>query len=95
MEQNILRPKWTISIVGGIGLLQMVSEPDIERCTRPRGMNCEVLYQLERGTKSSGCENFSVTTQILRSTIFCNDPDPPLVDIVIFVLSLLCFPSRL
>ena len=25
-------PKWTISASGGLGLLQMVSEPDIRRC---------------------------------------------------------------
>ena len=49
-------PKRTISTSGGLGLLQMVSEPDTEWCASedvglPRGVDCEIPHQLERGTK--------------------------------------------
>ena len=51
-------PKRTISTSGGLGLLQMVSKPDIGRCAsedaRPRrGVNCEIPHRLERGTSAS------------------------------------------
>ena len=47
-------PKRTISISGGgLGRLQMVSEPNARRCASkdarpPRGVDCEIPHQLER-----------------------------------------------
>ena len=51
-------PKRTIFASGGLGLLQMVSEPDTERCASkdigpPRGVDCEIPHWLERGMKHS------------------------------------------
>ena len=49
--------KWTMSVSGVLGLLQMVSESDTERCARedarPQGVDCEISHWLERGTKHS------------------------------------------
>ena len=50
--------KWTISTSGRLGLLQMVSKSDTELFVSednepPRGMDCEIPYWLERGTKHS------------------------------------------
>ena len=46
-----------ISVSGGLGMFQMVSELDIERCASedagPLGVDCEISYRLERGTKHS------------------------------------------
>ena len=46
--------KRIISASGGLGLLQMISELGTERCaskdSEPRkGVDCEILYRLERG----------------------------------------------
>ena len=51
-------PKRTISTSGGFKLLQMVLEPDTERCDSEdvelsRGVDCEILHRLERRTKHS------------------------------------------
>ena len=51
-------PKRTISASGGLGLLQMVSELDTERCVSkdarpPRGVDCEISHRLETRTKHS------------------------------------------
>ena len=51
-------PKQTIFANGGFWLLQMVSEPDTGRCANKdagpsRGVDCEILYRLERRTKHS------------------------------------------
>ena len=51
-------PKRTISASDGLGLLQMVSEPDIERCVSEevglsRAVDCEIPHRLERRTKHS------------------------------------------
>ena len=48
--------KWTISASGGLEILQMVSEPDTERCASedagpPKGVDCEIPNRLKRGTK--------------------------------------------
>ena len=50
------RPKQTIFVSYGLGLFQMVSEPDTKRYAgkdagHPRGVDCEIPYRLERGTK--------------------------------------------
>ena len=49
--------KRTVSVSGGLGLLQMVSEPDTEQCVSedvgPKGVDCEIPHRLERGTKHS------------------------------------------
>ena len=50
--------KRTISASGGLGLLQMVSEPDIGQCASEdaeprRGVDCEIPHRLERRTKHS------------------------------------------
>ena len=50
--------KWTIFASGGLGLLQMVSEPDTEWCASEdvgllREVYCEIPHWLERGTKHS------------------------------------------
>ena len=50
--------KRAISASGGLGLLQMVSEPDTGRCANedagpPRGVDSEIPHRLERGTKHS------------------------------------------
>ena len=50
--------KRTISVSDGLGLLQLVSEPDSKRCasegTRPRkGVDCEIPHVLESRTKHS------------------------------------------
>ena len=59
-------PKRTISASGGLGLLQIVSEPDIGWCASedvgpPRGLDCEIPYRLERGqyllAVGLGCHN--------------------------------------
>ena len=42
--------KWTISTSGGLGLLQMVLEPDTGWCL-PREVDCEIPHWLERGTE--------------------------------------------
>ena len=52
------RPKRTISTSSELELLQMVSEPDTERCANEdagprRGVDFEIPHQLERGTKHS------------------------------------------
>ena len=51
-------PKRTISTSGGLGLLQMVIEPDIELCANvdaqsTRGVDCVIPHRLERGIKHS------------------------------------------
>ena len=51
-------PKRTISASGGFGLLQMILELDIGQCVNedvgpPRGLDCEIPHQLERGMKHS------------------------------------------
>ena len=51
-------PKRTISTGGGLGLLQMISEPDTEWCASedagpPKRVDCEILHWLERGAKDS------------------------------------------
>ena len=51
-------PKWTITVIGGIELLQMISELDTERCAikdtePPRRVDYEIPHWLERGTKHS------------------------------------------
>ena len=58
MRLTVIRngPKRTISTSDGLGLLQMVLKP--ERCANedtgpPRGVDCEIPHQLERGTKHS------------------------------------------
>ena len=43
------KPKQTISASGGLGLLQMVLEPDIGMT--PKGVDCEIPHRLERETK--------------------------------------------
>ena len=60
--------KQTISVSGGIGLLQMVSESNTEWCSSEdvgpqRGMDCEIPHRVERRTKHSlyGCGNLSLT----------------------------------
>ena len=50
--------KRTISASGGLGLLQMVLEPDTGWCTNdgvgpPKGVDCEIPHRLERRTKHS------------------------------------------
>ena len=45
-----------ISVSGGLGLLQMVSELDTGWCAREDvgwGVNCEIPHRLERGMKHS------------------------------------------
>ena len=61
-------PKRTISVNGGLGLLQMVSEPNTEQCASEdagprRRVDCEISHWLERGTKYSlqGRGNISLT----------------------------------
>ena len=49
-------PKWTIFASGQLGLLQIVSELDTERCASkdarpPRGVDCEILHRLEKETE--------------------------------------------
>ena len=49
-------PKRTMFASGEVGLLQMVSELDTERCGNedaglPRRVDCEILHRLEKGTK--------------------------------------------
>ena len=49
-------PKRTISVSGGLGMLQMVSEPVIGRCVSedvgpPREVDCEIPHLSEKGTK--------------------------------------------
>ena len=51
-------PKRIISASGGLGPLQMVSEPDTRQCVSKdagprRGVDCEIPRRLERGTKHS------------------------------------------
>ena len=46
----------TIYASGGLGLLQMILEPDTGQCASddtglPRGVDCEIPYQLKRGMK--------------------------------------------
>ena len=60
--------KRTISSSDRLGLLQMVSEPDIGRCAledvwAPKGVDCEIPRWLEKGTKPFllECENLSLT----------------------------------
>ena len=53
-------PKRTISTSDDLGLLQMVSELDTEQRASedtwpPRGVDCEIPHQLERGTNISSC----------------------------------------
>ena len=50
--------KKTICASGGFELLQMVSEPDTGWCANedagpPKGVDCEIPHQLERGMKHS------------------------------------------
>ena len=50
--------KWTIFASGGLGLLHMVSKPDIGWCANEdagpsRGVDCEIPHWLKRGTKHS------------------------------------------
>ena len=52
------RQKWTIFTSDGLGLLQMISEPDTGLCASEdvgssRGVDCEIPHRLERGTKHS------------------------------------------
>ena len=49
-------PKRIIFASGGLGLLQMVSKPDIGWCDNEdagpsKGVDCEILYWLKKGTK--------------------------------------------
>ena len=49
-------PKWTIFTNNELGLLQMISEPDIGCCVNeitecPKGVNCEIPRWLESETK--------------------------------------------
>ena len=49
-------PKQTISIIDGLGPLQMVLELGTEWCAREdvehrRGVDCKITHWLERGTK--------------------------------------------
>ena len=51
-------PKRIISVSGRLWLLQMVLELGSKQCARedvgpPRGVDCEISYRLERGTKYS------------------------------------------
>ena len=51
-------PKRTISTSGGLGMLQMVSKPGMERCASEddgpsRGVDCEIPHRLGRETKYS------------------------------------------
>ena len=51
-------PKRTISTSGGLGLLQIVSEPVTGRypskdAESPRRVDCEILHRLDKGTKYS------------------------------------------
>ena len=51
-------PKQTVSVSGGLGLLQMVSELDTGRCASEgvgplKGVDCEIPHRLERGTQHS------------------------------------------
>ena len=51
-------PKRTISTSGGLGLLQIVSEPDTKQCASknlgpPSGVDFEIPHRLERRTKHS------------------------------------------
>ena len=51
-------PKRKIFACGGLGLLQMVSEPNIGRCASEdarssRGVDCEIPHRLEKRTKHS------------------------------------------
>ena len=59
--------KRTISASGEFELLRMVSESDngryvSEEVGSPRGVDCEILHQLERGTNHclQMCENLSL-----------------------------------
>ena len=50
--------KWIISTNGGLEMLQSVLELDIEWCVSEdarasKGVDCEILHQLEGGTKYS------------------------------------------
>ena len=50
--------KQIISVSSGLGLLQMVSEPDTRWCVSedarpPRGVDCEIPHRLEKGMKYS------------------------------------------
>ena len=65
---------------GGLELLQMVSKPDIGRCANEEA-------GLRRGWIGS--------LSSIGEGNECNDPDPPLADIVLFGLFLSGFPSRL
>ena len=51
-------PKQTISVGGGLGLLQMISEPNTGWCANkdvgsPRRVDCEIPHWLEKETKHS------------------------------------------
>ena len=51
-------PKWTLHASGGLGLLQIVSEPDIEHSASenvgpPCRVDYEIPHRLERRTKHS------------------------------------------
>ena len=50
-------PKRIIFVSSGFKLLEMVLEPDTERCASkdtgpPRGVDCEIPHQLERGNET-------------------------------------------
>ena len=52
------RPKWTISVSGGFGMLQIVSESNTGWCASEdagplRRVDCEIPPRLERGMKHS------------------------------------------
>ena len=60
------RPKRTIFASGGLGLLQMGSEPNtvgvLARMLAPKEVDCEIPHRLERGTKHFllGCGSLSL-----------------------------------
>ena len=61
-------PKRTTFTSSGFGLLQMVLELEVERCTSKdvrdlNGVDCEIPHRLEMGTMhfSQGCRNLSQT----------------------------------
>ena len=72
--------KRTISNSGGFGLLQMVLEPDTERCA----------------SEDAGPQGRWIVRSYIgwRREQNCNGPDLPLADIVLFGFSLSGFPSR-
>ena len=57
--------QYLLAVGSGLGLLQMVSEPNTGRCASenvgpPRGVDCEIPHQLERRNSLQGCGNLSL-----------------------------------